>query len=291
MDINLLSRMVCELILDNERVALPGIGTFVAVDMPASFSDRGYTINPPYRKLSVTSDREDDGLLAGLYAASNGIEKEAAALIIAKYLQDVSAELEECRSVSLPGLGKLRKTHDGSLFFVEEEGLNIDAAGFCLEPVSLKTHKEPSFQDMLDPKIISMYEPVSKPQPISEPEPEPEPEPEQEPEPEVEAEPEPQPELQPEPEPQPEQEPEPEVEPEPEPQPEVESKQELQPEIEPETSFEDGPESGHPFLKAVLWILGIALLALVILAILGRVAPEIADRLLYNAEDLRILYY
>ena len=45
MDIDLLSKMVKELILDNDEVSLPGVGSFVAELVPSSFSDKGYTIN------------------------------------------------------------------------------------------------------------------------------------------------------------------------------------------------------------------------------------------------------
>ena len=47
MDIDLLSKIVKELILDNDEVALPGIGSFIAEIVPSVFSDKGYTINPP----------------------------------------------------------------------------------------------------------------------------------------------------------------------------------------------------------------------------------------------------
>ena len=60
MDIDLLSKMVKELILDEDRVVLPGLGCFVAEIVPASFSDKGYTINPPYRRLYFRS-RPDEG--------------------------------------------------------------------------------------------------------------------------------------------------------------------------------------------------------------------------------------
>ena len=52
MDIDLFSNIVKDLILDNDEVTLPGLGTFVSELMPSSFSDKGYTINPPYRRLS-----------------------------------------------------------------------------------------------------------------------------------------------------------------------------------------------------------------------------------------------
>ena len=59
MDVEFLSGMIGELMLDHDSLSLPGLGTFVAEDMPASFSDRGYTINPPYRRLSFTGKLSD----------------------------------------------------------------------------------------------------------------------------------------------------------------------------------------------------------------------------------------
>lgn len=140
MDINLLSKMVGELILDHERVSLPGVGTFVAIDMPASFSDRGYTINPPYRKMSFTADKSDDSLLAALYAVSNGVEIDAAKLVISGFLSEMLEQLRATKTLTFPGLGRLRATRDNTLFFVSDEELDIYPDGFGLAPISLKTH-------------------------------------------------------------------------------------------------------------------------------------------------------
>lgn len=41
MDIDLFSDMVKGLILDNDEVTLPGLGTFVSEVMPSTFSDKG----------------------------------------------------------------------------------------------------------------------------------------------------------------------------------------------------------------------------------------------------------
>ena len=51
MDIDLLSKMVRETILDHDAVTLPGIGSFMAEIVPSMFTDKGYTIHPPYRRL------------------------------------------------------------------------------------------------------------------------------------------------------------------------------------------------------------------------------------------------
>lgn len=132
--------MVGELIIGHDQVGLPGVGTFVAEMVPASFSDKGFTINPPYRRLSFYPSRLEDTLLIDFYADSNHIGREAASLYITQYLAELKSVLEERKSVTLPGLGRLRATRENHLFFVADEGLDIFPAGVGLRPVSLKSH-------------------------------------------------------------------------------------------------------------------------------------------------------
>lgn len=142
MDIDLLSKMVRELILVHDRVALPGLGTFVADTVPASFSDKGYTINPPYRKLSFRQGADDDGLLADLYASENSVSREIASAVISDFLSGMREVLEKKKNMVFPGLGRLRATKENNFFFVADEDLDIYPDGFGLAPVSLKTHQE-----------------------------------------------------------------------------------------------------------------------------------------------------
>lgn len=142
MDVSLLSRIIKELILKNDRVGLPGMGTFVAEMIPASFSDKGYTINPPYRRLSFFSAKLEEDLLVDFYAESNGIDRAAAKTYIEHYIKDLKAVLLDRKTVVLPELGRLRATKDNTFFFVPDEDLDIFPEGFSLAPVSLKTHVE-----------------------------------------------------------------------------------------------------------------------------------------------------
>ena len=134
--------MVGELILDNDEVALPGVGTFVAEIMPSTFSDKGYTINPPYRRLSFRQRESSDNRLVELYARSNGVDMEAAASIMGSFLKDLKETLKVRKTVVFPGLGRLRAPRENNFFFIPDEDLNIYPEGFGLEPVSLKTHVE-----------------------------------------------------------------------------------------------------------------------------------------------------
>lgn len=142
MDIDLLSKMVKELILDHDRVSLPGLGTFVAETVPATFSDKGYTINPPYRKLSFRPQSGDDTLITELYADANGIDRGLAEKAVIDFTKGLREVLETRRNVVFPGLGRLRATRENNFFFVADESLDIYPEGFGLDPVSLKTHEE-----------------------------------------------------------------------------------------------------------------------------------------------------
>lgn len=135
--------MVKELILDKDEVSLPGVGTFVAEMVPSVFSDKGYTINPPYKRLSFRQKGTgDDSLLIDFYAKCNNLDIETASRIIREFLHEMRHVLETRKSIVFPGLGKLRATRENYFFFVADEDLDIYPEGFGLEPISLKTHEE-----------------------------------------------------------------------------------------------------------------------------------------------------
>ena len=142
MDISLFSEMIKNLILDNDEVTLPGVGSFVSEVVPSSFSDKGYTINPPYRKLSFRHRQGKDNLLAEFYSKSNGTDLESAGKLVKVFLDGLEEDLRTKKTVEMPGLGRLRATREGTIFFIPDEDLDIYCSGFGLQPVSLKTHEE-----------------------------------------------------------------------------------------------------------------------------------------------------
>ena len=287
MDIDLLSKMVKELIPDNDRVVLPGLGSFVAEIVPSSFSDKGYTINPPYRRLYFRSRPDEGGKLVEFYASGNNLETEVAERIIKDFLVELKGILHTKKTVVFPGLGRLRATKENNIFFVANEDLDIYPAGFGLEPISLKTHQET--KEEVSAAVVglksmlsdAMPEPVAEVLPIEEPvEDEKLPGEEKKESPAVtETKPEPELEIMPEVTPEPEQ----EIIPEPVP----EAKPETTP--EPEAVVNKATDSR----KALKWvfgaILGAAVIFLVALAVVGRICPELVDPFLYTEEELRIL--
>jgi len=163
MDIDLFSDIVKNLIVDNDEVALPGLGTFVSELMPSTFSDKGYTINPPYRRLSFRQRwNEGDTLLVDFYSRTNGTDKETSEKIISGFLSGLKEMLQTKKAVQLPGLGRLRATKENTFFFIADEDLDIYPYGFGLEPVSLKSHEETP--EEVATAVQELHELVSEPE-------------------------------------------------------------------------------------------------------------------------------
>lgn len=261
MDIDLLSKMVYDLILENDKVALPGVGCFVAEIVPATFSDKGYTINPPYRKLYFRSHPDDGSLLVDLYAKSNGVSQEAARGIITDFLSEMKEILLNKKVIVFPGLGRLRATKENNLFFVADESLDIFPEGLGLEPLSLKTHRETP--EDLSAAMTELGGIMSSPAeaPAETPAPEPAPAPATEPAPE--------PTLQPDPAPTPE----PAATPAP----------------QQHSAASSRSRAMRATLIAVLSLICLALIALIAFVLISRTNPELLDPLLYSAEELQIL--
>lgn len=273
MDIDLLSTMVKEVMMNHDSVTLPGLGSFMAELVPASFSDKGYTINPPYRRLYFIPHQGDDTLLADLYSTSNNVNIADATRILVEFLTEMREVLVARKIVVFPGLGRLRATRENHFFFVADEDLDIYPEGFGLEPVSLKTHEETPEEVQ---EAVSNLAQMLEPEPVAEPEPEAEPEPVAEPEPEAE--------------PEPVAEPEPASEPAPVPVIPSAPTPVIPSAVEESPAPEQKPKRLPLFVRILIWILVAAVIACIALAVVGRVAPDWLDYYLYSPEELEILH-
>jgi len=305
MDIALLSKMIGELLLDHEEVGLPGLGAFLAEMVPASFSDRGYTINPPYRRVTFIPSRSEDDSLVELYAQSNGIDYDQSKAILQHFLEEAKRELLEKKVVVFPGLGRLRSTRQNNFFFITDEDLDIFPDGFGLPAVSLKNHLETKeevrgkVEELVslvdgsapaelpveevpaaieetplleiaepDPAELTPIAESSQPAPVSEPEPAPE-----TPAPAPTAEPEPAPET-------------PAPAPVPEPEKPARPKKVKAPKVRKPL-----PKWLKTTLIVILVLVALAAVALAAFVILAQAAPDFIDSILYTPEELRIINY
>ena len=296
MDIDLLSKMVKELILVNDRVTLPGVGAFVAEMVPASFTDRGYTINPPYRRLVFRQgvSQEKDHLLADMYASANNIDREMAEKLLREFLKGMVEELRKRKMLVFTGLGRLRATRENNFFFICDENLDIFPEGMGLEAVSLKSHSKPKELDFseVDAVVNSAAESPAEPpaEPAAESPAEPSAEPPAEPVAESPAEPSAEPAA--------ESPTEPAAESPAEPAADSPAESPAEPrwwlgETEPEEEDEQHAsiwkKGWFVAVFSICCLLLLAALAFALFLLLARTQPELIDSLLYTEEELEIL--
>ena len=269
MDIQQLSTMVRDLVLQQDKVVVPGLGVFFAEFVPASFSDRGYTLNPPYRKLSF----EAEGPSAVPRQEDSRYLVKAEAAELQQCIASLRSELQSSKCVELPLLGKLRLTTSGELYFIADPDLDIYPDAFGLHPVSMKNHDPQISEAALSALDIDtpMIEPTPQPESAQ---PAPQSEAPQAPAPAQLAE---APQI-------PVSEP---AEPEPTPTPTAETPQTSIP--EENTMQEDTAKKKHPALKVVGIVILVLMLAMIAFRLLALIAPDFIDSILYTEEELRLL--
>ena len=166
MDVGVFSRCIKDLIVDHDKVDVPGFGIFYAENMPASFSDLRTIINPPYRRMYFAKadvDRTEGVLLFNHISKELGVSAEQAEVELSWCLGRLRSELDGNRVCLLPGLGRMKSTSQYDYFFVPDDGLDICPEAFGLKPVCLRCPAAAEPQPALQPE----------PQPTLEPEPEP----------------------------------------------------------------------------------------------------------------------
>jgi nucleoid DNA-binding protein len=170
MDINLFSKCIKDLIVENDRVDVPYLGSFTAEMLPATYSDHQTTIHPPYRKMSFHKEDvslEQGRLLLEKVMKESDVSLEQAGVELGWCLSRLSSELEGHKSCKLPGLGVMRANARNEFFFVPDDHLDIWPDGVGFEPVSIKVSEKEPERELVPERVV--------PEPVEEPAPEPEP--------------------------------------------------------------------------------------------------------------------
>ena len=145
MDQILLSSLLQKLVIDNEKVCLPGMGSFVAEEIPSVFLDGGKSITPPGRRILFKSSLMlNDGLLETEYAAAKELPLPQAREMLMEEIAGLRGELEEKEEAELPGFGVFRKREAGQYFFVTDRNFVAAPDSYGLETLTLKIKTEPA---------------------------------------------------------------------------------------------------------------------------------------------------
>jgi len=138
MDLQLFSSLIKELILKNDKVYLPKLGSFITDTAPAYYSENNKVINPPYRRLFFRSkEMQDDGLLVNLYAKKEQLSVEEASNKIDSFIDTLVDRLSVKKSIVLDDFGTLKVTPENTYFFVAKNNLDIFPDMKGLNPISI----------------------------------------------------------------------------------------------------------------------------------------------------------
>lgn len=184
MKLETLSGLIVQLVLENGRVMLPQLGAFMRETVPASFSDRGFTLLPPYRRLVFRESQGDGTLLCEALSRQARLTPQRAQAEIEACVRELKEQLEQENQALIPGLGRLKRTASGGLLFVQDEDLDVSGELMALDAVSLKSQDrlaaasfrsapaEPVVtvpeQEVSEPAISEETETVPEPEPVVE---------------------------------------------------------------------------------------------------------------------------
>lgn len=145
MEVGSFSKYLKGLIVDHDKVEVPGLGIFYARMMPARYSDNRTTIYPPYRKMFFRMEEVSEEGGRELYECISDImiiPLEQAETELKWCISRLRSELEGNKLCILPGLGQMVANSANDYFFVPDEDLDIYPDGLGLQPVCIKINDE-----------------------------------------------------------------------------------------------------------------------------------------------------
>lgn len=165
-----LSNLLRQLLSENDKVSLPGMGHFVIVDIPSELINGGKAITPPSKKIVFeSSDGDSDKLLVLAYCRERGISENDAAKELSELLRQFKKELVDNAGAEIPGFGRIAFGAGGSFVFEADDSFDVAADSYCLEtlPLKIMNDQQPVKEEfVIDSMDIEMADPEENEQPL-----------------------------------------------------------------------------------------------------------------------------
>lgn len=165
----IIGKYIRKLLNDRQRVVLPGFGNLEVVDISGEVSKSGSKINPP--GLTVRFDKgfsKDDGLLAALLVAGEGMQEDEARQRILEMIDSMKFALDKGESYTLLDTGTLWKDDNGKVHFqlasdwlLDPEQYGLDALDL-LELEDLPVEEEKPEEILKDVPVKPAEKPVAR---------------------------------------------------------------------------------------------------------------------------------
>ncbi|TXF91285.1 hypothetical protein FUA23_03415 [Neolewinella aurantiaca] len=126
------------LLMEEEQVCLPGLGTLRLLPQPALISPLEGKAAPPSEQVSFNANLVlDDGRILRALEEREGLSHEEALLQLGEFLRNMQESLDAGRSVTVDGLGRFFKHFDGQISFTSG-GDNYSKENFGLPSIELR---------------------------------------------------------------------------------------------------------------------------------------------------------
>lgn len=138
MKTSLLGELCSKLLLTHNRVSLPGMGSFMAEELPARIQKKGHIIVPPSRRISFkTTETWNDGLLEKSYARYAHISVSEAKEKLRITVENIKESLNRNHVVQIENLGTLQSSASGKILFTSNRKDDLYPEGFGLKPLPI----------------------------------------------------------------------------------------------------------------------------------------------------------
>ena len=134
----IIGKYIRKLLNDRQRVVLPGFGSLEVKDITGELSKSGSKLNPP--GLAVRFDKgfsKDDGLLAALLVAGEGMQEDEARQRILEMIDSIKFALDKGESYTLLDTGTLWKDDNGKIHFQLASDWLLDPEQYGLDALDL----------------------------------------------------------------------------------------------------------------------------------------------------------
>jgi len=126
------------LLMEEEQVCLPGLGTLRLTPQPALISPIEGKAVPPSEMVNFNGNLVlDDGRIIRALEESGGYSREEAQLELGEYLRNLQENLDAGRAMTLEGIGRFFKHYDGQIRFTAG-GENFSKESFGLPTIDLR---------------------------------------------------------------------------------------------------------------------------------------------------------
>lgn len=150
MNLAVISVLLQELLFDNQRITLPGVGTFLLEEIPASFLEESNIMLPPTKKIVFDGKQtKNDGLLENAYARKTGLILEDSKRDLLFLSKKVKEAISNDLKVVIPGFGTLYN-NSGEISFEKDKDFDVSPESFGLDAITIEQTQMPPMQPYVD---------------------------------------------------------------------------------------------------------------------------------------------